>query len=77
MSKQEILNRLKPVLSAELYSAIETVFASEDKLQNVVAVLKDAFSTTEAPKVNNCATKYAEFYTDAREIREVQDWTRQ
>ena len=77
MTKQEILNRLKPVLSAELYSAIATVFASEDKLQNVVAVLKDAFSTTEAPKGNDSAARYAEFYTDARETREVQDWTRQ
>lgn len=77
MTKQEILNRLKPVLSAELYSAIETIFASEDKLQNVVAVLKDAFSATDDPKDKGCATKYAEFYKDARETREVQDWTQQ
>ena len=74
MNKQEILTRLKPVLDAELYSVIETVFKNEDKLQNVVAVLKDALDTTEKPNTKDSSTKYTDYYKDAREMRETQDW---
>lgn len=74
MNKQEILTRLKPVLDAELYSAIETVFKNEDKLQNVVAVLKDALDTTANPNTKDSSTKYTDYYKDAREMRETQDW---
>lgn len=74
MTKQEILARLKPVLSAELYSAIEAVFVNEDGLQKTMSVLKEAFKATEK-QTPDSATKYAAFYQDARDVKDVQDWT--
>lgn len=41
MNKEEILARLKPVLSSELYSAIETVFANEAKLTAAAKVFTE------------------------------------
>ena len=73
MTKQEILGRLKPVLDAELYSAIETVFKHDDKLTNAVAVLQDAFNTEESPKQDS-ASRHLQDLQDSRDYREVQDW---
>ena len=73
MTKQEILGRLKPVLDAELYSAIETVFKHDDKLTNAVAVLQDAFNTEESPKQDS-ASRHLQDLQDCRDYHEVQEW---
>lgn len=49
MTKQEILARLKPVLSAELYSAIEAVFVSEEKLANAAKVFAEFMQPKATP----------------------------
>lgn len=55
MNKEEILARLKPVLSSELYSAIETVFANEAKLTAAAKVFTEvAVAKRDSDFVTHC-----------------------